>query len=356
MRLGEALSRCPELALIPPDPEQAERAWEGTLRRFESGVGAEVESERPGEAFFEAGGLRRLWGGIDGVLDRSRRAAGIPVVLAAAPVRFCSYAAAATAQVPGEGVPTPPIVSDGGARRFLSPLPVSLLSGRLAHAGAAEDALAEDLPNELERLGIETLGRLASLPRDAVADRFGKVGLRALKLARGGDRALRPRHPFQEIAVELELPDASSGPQLERAMELLVARLLAHPGRKGRTFRALRISARLAAGGGWRRRVTLRSAAAERGRLAAVLVPLLSLLPGPAATLRLEAVSLGPASGEQMALSGPEEQRRRKIAEAVRQARAAGGSEAVLRVLEVDPTSRVPERREVLMPFPEGDA
>ena len=66
MRLGEALSRCPELALIPPDPERAERAWEGTLRRFESGVGAEVESERPGEAFFEAGGLRRLWGGIDG--------------------------------------------------------------------------------------------------------------------------------------------------------------------------------------------------------------------------------------------------------------------------------------------------
>jgi protein ImuB len=57
-----------------------------------------------------------------------------------------------------------------------------------------------------------------------------------------------------------------------------------------------------------------------------------------------------------MSLSGPEEQRRRKIAEAVRQARAAGGSEAVLRVLEVDPASRVPERREVLMPFPEEGA
>lgn len=349
MRLGEALSRCPELALIPPDPEQAERAWEGTLRSFESGVGAEVESERPGEAFFEAGGLRRLWGGIDGVLDRSRRAAGLPVVLAAAPVRFCSYAAAATGE---------PFVPDGAARRFLSPLPVALLGGRLAAQDASsdassEDASSEDLPNELERLGIDTLGRLASLPRDAVADRFGRVGLRALALARGDDRALRPRHPFQGIAVELELPDASSGPQLERAMELLVARLLAHPARRGRTFRALRLSARLAAGGGWHRRVTLRSSGAERGRLAAILVPLLSLLPGPAATLRLEAVSLGPAAGEQMALSGPEEQRRRKIAEAVRQARAAGGSEAVLRVLEVDPTSRVPERREVLMPFPE---
>lgn len=351
MRLGEALARCPELVLVPPDPERAERAWERTLRRFESVIGAEVESERPGEAFFEAGGLRRLWGGTVGVLERSRREAGMPLLLAAAPVRFCSYAAARRAD-PRE---RPPIVPDGAARRFLAPLPVALLHGCLSHAGraGAEEPGAQDLPNELERLGIETLGRLAGLPRDAVADRFGGLGLRALKLARGGDRALRPRQIHQEIAVELELPDAASGPQLERAMELLVARLLAHPERRGRTMRALRISARLAGGGGWRRRVALRSAGSERGRLAMVLIPLLALLPGPAASLRLEAESLGPATGEQMALSGPEEQRRRKIVEAVRQARAAGGSEAVLRVLEVDPSSRVPERREVLMPFPE---
>ena len=350
MRLGEALSRCPELVLVPPDPERAERAWEQTLRGFESAIGAEVESERPGEAFFEAGGLRRLWGGTDGVLERSRREAGMPLHLAAAPVRFCSYAAARRARPPRAPPDRPrrrrPQVPGAAAGRAASRAP--------PHAGrAGADPGAEDLPNELERLGIETLGRLASLPRDAVADRFGGLGLRALKLARGGDRELRPRQAHQEIAVELELPDAASGPQLERAMELLVARLLAHPERRGRTMRALRISARLAAGGGWRRRVALRSAGSERERLAMVLIPLLALLPGPAASLRLEAVSLGPATGEQMALSGPEEQRRRKIAEAVRQARAAGGSEAVLRVLEVDPSSRVPERREVLMPFPE---
>ena len=53
MRLGEALSRCPELGLVPPDTERAERAWEGVLQRLE-GIGAEVESERAGEAFFEA--------------------------------------------------------------------------------------------------------------------------------------------------------------------------------------------------------------------------------------------------------------------------------------------------------------
>ncbi|MBM3667070.1 MAG: hypothetical protein FJW90_06240, partial [Actinobacteria bacterium] len=94
MRLGEALTRCPELALVPSDAERAERDWERVLRGLE-GIGAAVESERAGEAFFEAEGLRGLWGGDRGVLERALEAAGIPVLAAAAPSRFCAYAAAA---------------------------------------------------------------------------------------------------------------------------------------------------------------------------------------------------------------------------------------------------------------------
>jgi nucleotidyltransferase/DNA polymerase involved in DNA repair len=338
MRLGEALSRCPELTLVPPDPERAERAWERSLRRLE-GVGAEVESVRPGEAFFEAGGLTGLWGGIAGVLKRVRAELGA-VSLGVAPSRFCAYVAA----VGGGGM-----VPDDGAPEFLEPLPVSLLCGRL---GAEADG--DDLPNELERLGISTLGRLAGLPRDAVADRFGRLGLRARRLARGEDDPLRPRPVREAIAVELELPEAVTGLQLERALELLISRLLALPERRGRTLRALRLSARLAAGGGWRRNVALRRASADRSRLADALLPHLGLLPAPAATLRLEAASLGPETGEQLSLSSPDEERRRRISEAVRQTRSAAGADSVLRVLEVDPGSHVPERREILMPFPES--
>jgi protein ImuB len=158
----------------------------------------------------------------------------------------------------------------------------------------------------------------------------------------------------EAIAVELELPEAVSGQQLERSLELLISRLLAHGERRGRTLRTLRLSARLAAGGGWRRQVALRRASADRSRLSDALLPHLILLPAPAATLRLEAVALGPETGEQLSLSSPEEQRRRRIAEAVHQTRSAAGADSVLRVLEVDPESRVPERREVLMPWSEG--
>jgi protein ImuB len=337
MRMGEALSRCPELALIPSDPERAESSWEEALRRLE-GIGAEIESDRAGEAFFEAGGLSGLWGGIEGVLKRVRDELGASTRLGVGPGRFCAYVAAGTGA----------LVPDRAAAEFLGSMPVSLLCGRL---GGDEEA--DDLPNELERLGISTLGQLAGLPRDAVADRFGRLGLRARRLARGEDEPLRPRPVRETIAVELELPEAVSGQQLERALELLISRLLAHGARRGRTLRALRISARLAAGGGWRREIALRRASADRSRLADALLPHLSQLPAPAAILRLEAVALGPESGEQLTLSSPEQERHRLISEAVRQTRSAAGADAVLRVLEVDPESRVPERREVLMPFPE---
>jgi protein ImuB len=345
MRMGEALSRCPELALVPPDPERAESSWEEALRRLE-GIGAEVESDRAGEAFFEAAGLAALWGGIGGVLERARGELGSSALLGLGPGRFCAYVAV------GNGA----LVPDGAAREFLDPMPVSLLCGRLQPRSSATGAAAEsadDLPNELERLGISTLGLLAGLPRDAVADRFGRLGLRARQLALGEDEPLRPRPVREAIAVELELPEAISGQQLERALELLISRLLAHGERRGRTLRALRLSARLAAGGGWRRQIALRRASADRARLTDALLPHLTLLPAPAAALRLEAVALGPETGDQLTLSSPEQERRRRISEAVRQTRSAAGADAVLRVLEVDPDSRVPERREVLMPFPE---
>src|SRR5688572_31117766 len=56
MRVGEALARCPELRLVPPDPEAVRGLWNEVLDRLE-GIGAAPESERAGAAFFEADGL-----------------------------------------------------------------------------------------------------------------------------------------------------------------------------------------------------------------------------------------------------------------------------------------------------------
>ncbi|HYU61196.1 MAG TPA: hypothetical protein VEK39_10590 [Solirubrobacterales bacterium] len=352
MALGEALGRCPELVLVTPDPDRAESSWEELLARLE-GIGAAVESGRPGEAFFEGDGLRDLWGGrLEDVMARARRAARMPARLGAGPTRFAAYAAAVRAKPRarrrsrGRDPRAPVIVSPPARRSFLAPQPVELLRRRLERGSR--------LPETLERLGIRTLGELASLPRDAVADRFGHEGLRAWTLACGGDERLRPRAPREGLRDGLDLPEAASGQQLERALALLTDRLLANPARRGRSVRRLRLTARLAGGGSWRVEVPLREASASGERLLLALAPKLEALPGPALRLELAAPALGPAAHRQGSLVRDERDRRRAhLAEAIRQVRAAGGRDAVLRVLEVDPDSRVPERRVSLTPFPE---
>src|SRR5688500_19614524 len=61
LRLGEALARCPTLRLVTPDPAGVADAWERVVGALE-GIGAAVESGRPGTAWFEERGLRGLHG------------------------------------------------------------------------------------------------------------------------------------------------------------------------------------------------------------------------------------------------------------------------------------------------------
>lgn len=341
MRVGEALSRCPELRLVPPDPEGVRGLWEDVLDRIES-IGGAPESERAGTAFFAADGLRGIHGGsLDGVLAALRRVLGRGARLGAAGSRFAAWCAATEAR---QREPTV-VVESRRVGRFLAPLPVRLLRSR-PELG--------DMPETLERLGVRTLGELAALPEPALAERFGHPGLLARDLARGRDTPLEPRRPPEPVSERIELPEAAFGQQLERALELLVARLLARPERRGRSLRAVALSARFVAGGTWRTAVTLRHASADPERIRIALAPRLGELPAPAASLGLDVEAFGPPARDQTRmLDGGARERRSRLLEAVRQARQAAGEAAALHVLDVDPDSRLPERRSVLAPFPD---
>lgn len=293
-------------------------------------LGAGVESERPGEAFFALDGLRGLYGGSStGVLAAARRAVGEERQIASGRTRFAAFLAA------------------GG---WTSPVPVEALRTRLG----VSDREAGELIEALERLGIETLQSFTRLSSDQVADRFGPLGLRALSLCHGEEEPLRPRIPQEELAEEIELPEGTAGRQLDRALELLVDRLLAAPLRKGRTLLGLRLQARLAAGGSWSIEQGLGRPSASPRVLRNVLAPRLEELPGPATTLRLRAVGLGPPARDQLELAvGGAEPRRRRLGAAVREVRAVQGAEALLKILPVDASSRVPERWAMLTPYPE---
>ena len=128
--------------------------------------------------------------------------------------------------------------------------------------------------------------------------------------------------------------------------------MLARRERRGRSLRGVAVSARFVAGGTWRESVTLRMASADPERLSLTLKSRLSYLPAPADSLALEVEAFGPPANDQSALIGEEGRvRRDRLGEAVRQARQAAGDDAALRVLDVDPDSRLPERRSSLTPW-----
>jgi protein ImuB len=355
MRLGEALARCPSLALIPPDPMGVADAWEKVIARLES-VGAAVETTAPGLAYFDAAALARLHGGrgasdpaavlraraaggpppwLAGVVGAVRTALRLPARIGAGPSRFCALAGASRARSRRAEV------VDGAAG--LAAEPVALLRHRPE---------VERLVDPLERLGIATLGALAALPRPTVADRFGRAGELAHDLAHGRDSELRPRRPGEVLEEVLELPESASGVQLERALVLLIDQLLARRERRGRTLRAVVLGARLVEGGTWRERVVFREALADAARMRLALGQRLVLLPAPAESLRLAVERFGPPhAGAKALFDDRAAQRAARLREAIRQARAAAGPQAALRVLEIEPDSRVPERRAVLAPF-----
>ncbi|HEY7960869.1 MAG TPA: hypothetical protein VID29_03015 [Solirubrobacteraceae bacterium] len=338
MAVGEALARCPTLALVPGDPLRVARTWERALRALEE-IGAAPEPARAGLAYFQSDGLRGLYGGEHGVIDAARAALGPRARIGGGPARFCALAAARSARSR-----RPLMVDAKQARRYLAAQPVALLRFREETAALVEP---------LERLGVRTLGELVALGRAALADRFGAPGVLAHSLARGEDTPLRARVREERLEESLELAESSSGPALERVLGLLVDRLLARPQRRGRTLRVLTLSAQLVESGTWRERVVLREALADATRMRLALSTRLALLPAPAQALALGVERFGPPRGEQgTLLDGDREGRRERLRDGVTQVRAAAGPEAALRVLCVDPLSRVPERRIVLTPFP----
>jgi protein ImuB len=358
MALGEALARCPALTLVPADPVGVEEAWEATIGSLES-IGAAVEPARPGLAYFETRPLRALHGGDAAVIAAAQRACQVApdgraaatregrrslgerhshMRVGAGPTRFCALAAALAVRSR-----RPLALEDKEALRWLAGRPIELLGFRRE---------TERLLEPLVRLDVRTLGELARLGRSALADRFGEAGAFAHGLALGEDTPLQPRLLEERLQETMGVGDASSGASLERVLGVLVDRLLARSERRGRTLRAVTLSARLLSGGGWRERVVFRQPLADRERISLALSLRLLLLPAPAASLGLSVERFGPPAGEQRALlEEAHAARMARLREAVAQIRAVAGEDAAMRAVCVDPDSRVPERRVVLTPL-----
>ena len=233
-------------------------------------------------------------------------------------------------------------------------LSIRLLDFGLAQLAEEESLTATgDVPGTLAYVPPE---RLHGEPGEPAADIWA-VGVLLWE-------ALAGWHPFWngsllETARRIEQgasPLAQVRPDLPRPLCALVDRMLARRERRGRTLRAVALSARLVEGGTWRERVTFREPLADPERMRLALALRLGLLPAPADALRLEVESFGPPVTDQRPLlDEAAAAREARLRLAVGQARALAGVDAALRVVEVEADSRVPERRALLAPFESGE-
>jgi protein ImuB len=196
-RRRDAQSRCPDLLLLPANPDRDARAFEPVLSIIED-LRPGVAALRPGLLAVRAPGS---WYGTEADAAATACQALVEgdvwdVRVGIADDLFTAEQAARTADVQSWVV-----VPESGSAAFLRGLPVHVLQD--------DGPRGRELVSLLQRLGLRTLGDLADLPADAVEHRLGAHGAAVRRRARGEDQALfaaRTPPPDLEAEVPFEPP------------------------------------------------------------------------------------------------------------------------------------------------------
>lgn len=192
LRRRESQARCPELAVLAPDPDRDARAFEPVVAAVEE-LAPGVEVIRPGLLVLPARGPVGWFGGERPAAERLIDQVALHT-RAECQVGFADgMFAAVLAARRGRGV------EPGRTREFLAPLEVAELDRE-------PDVDRSELVDLLRRLGLRSLGAFAAVPAADVASRFGADAVAAHRLARGLDpRPPVRRVPPEELAAGLEL-------------------------------------------------------------------------------------------------------------------------------------------------------
>jgi DNA polymerase-4/protein ImuB len=265
--------------------------------------------------------------------------------------KFGAWVAAVSSR-PGK----PVIITEEQLPTFLAKCPVSALP--------VEPLMIQ----RLERLKIHTLEALATLPEPALVGQFGEEGRQARAWATGSRiDPVRPWHRPRPIRVSLDFPTpVGQVDTLHGALDRLVERALSRPARRGRSIQGARLGARLEGGGSWVVEAVLREPTGERDRIAFPLRSRMSLWPPPRAveTLLVEFFQFGAPTAQTGLFDRKEASGRAEagqelangivpdtLRDAVKELKLKLGYSPLYRVVEVDPWSRIPERRHALLNF-----
>jgi nucleotidyltransferase/DNA polymerase involved in DNA repair len=337
--LREVVAFCPEAVVVQPDPVRVASVLEEVLARLQRvSPSVELAGER---IFLDLRGLAALYYHDLRRLGQAIRAAVPPLLRPRIGVAGGKFAAAIVARKAEPARMC--LVRIHRTANFLAPLSIRYLP------------LEADVLERLDLLGLRTIGELANLPFAAVQAQFGKAGARAWRLANGqDDEPIVPRGYTPSAHASLRFDDpVASVEAVIAALDQLLAHVFANPVLRGRVVRQARLRALLSDGTSWERLLTFKEALAGRATARLALKAKLELPnglpPAPVEEIFLELMGLGGEVAKQPGLFIARARQDGQIVEAARQLRARYGDVPLFHAVEMEPWSRIPERRWTLV-------
>ena len=338
MPLQEALSRCAGASLLEADMPHYHAVFDRVVERL-ARRSPVVEKGELGCAYVGVTGLEAMYGGEANI---------VAALLNAVPEEFNARVGLAKAKFPAY---VAAITSGGGqATRvpddvpgFLAGLPVDLLP------------VSWDSKVRLHRFGLHAIGQVASLPVGPLQAQFGTEGRMIWELANGIDRSPLTSHKQEQVVCEsLTFPSpVTTLHAILPAVDTLLGRAFSHPVIKGKHARSASIEAHVLRRATWSKSIAFKEAVNSKDRALLAIKTMLEAaeLPGPLEDMRLTLSEIAGESGIQSSLFS-DVRKQMQLSETMRQLEIRLRTRPpIYKVMDVEPWSRLPERRRALVQF-----
>ena len=333
--LQQVLSRGGDAVLLDADPAYYRSVFNAILDALEKRCPL-VEGGEPGTAYTGIDGLEGIYKD-DAALAAAVQSAvpeSFTFCAGIAENKFLAYLAAA------RGAEACGVYEVRDAADFLRDmscdiLPVSLKS-----------------KSKLHEFGLHTLGQIAALPPGPLLSQFGPEGTRIWQLARGRDETpLCPR--LVEDVIEESTTMASVTVSIEAlavTAESLLARAFARDVLKGRGIRSLNLWTKSWDSGHWEKSIRFKEPATDaHGAVSRIRLFLENFpQPGPVEQIGIRLTGLSYGVGRQRSIFA-EVRAQDSLLEDIKELELRLTGRLVFKIKEVEPWSRIPERRFALM-------
>ncbi len=228
MPISQAYRRCPHAIYVFPRMRRYVEMSRKVHKIFYEFTPL-VEPISVDEAFLDVTGCQRLFGTPEEIAktikQRIKDVTGLTASVGVAPSKFVAKIASDLEKPDGLVIVRPEEV-----RQFLTPLPISKMWG-----------VGKKTEEKLRSMGIDTIGKIAAMPREEIVKKLGKVGLHFWYLANGiDDRDVQTESGRKSVSLENtfleDVDDESTIEEMIRSLSDNVSRILRKKCIKGKTL------------------------------------------------------------------------------------------------------------------------